>query len=100
LDQGDRTATGAAKVGEVAGSIAPCPEPAGWPAAEQTVPDEIVDDARRLWPEQTEVGIGQRKLRGGCAQVWGEHVRVVRVEHRRLDRLAEHRVGMMHDVGV
>ena len=46
------------------------------------------------------VVLRQRQLGGGGAQVRAQDVRVGRVEHRRLDRTAEQRGGVVDEVGV
>ena len=56
--------------------------------------------ARGLAAEQRQVVLGERQLGRGAAQLRPEHVRVLRVADGRLDRPAEDRLGMVHEVGV
>ena len=99
LDDRDRCAAGAAQV-DVRPALA---EPsttrlgggAGLPTERQTVDRR---SGRRA--EEGQVGLGQRQLGGSAAQVRSQHVRVRRVQHGRLDRPAEERFGMVHEVGV
>ena len=50
--------------------------------------------------EERQVGIGEGELGGRAAQLRAEDVRVLRVEHGRLDRPAEDRLRVVHEVGV
>ena len=43
---------------------------------------------------------GEGELGGRRAQVGRQHVRVVRIQHGCLDRGAEQRIGVMHEIGV
>ena len=51
-------------------------------------------------PKMRQVGHGQRRLRGGGAQMRPEHVGVVGVEDVGLDGLAEQHLGVVDQVGV
>ena len=72
----------------------------GRPAAQQPAGHQVLGHLGRGRPEQRQVVVGERQLGGRRAQVRGEHVRVVGVEHGRLDRPAEQRLGVVHEVGV
>ncbi len=77
------------------------PVPTGGPVPEQASPDKIRQHSpRSLAAEQRQVVLGERELRRGAAQLRPEHVRILRVEHRRLDRSAEDRLRVVDKVGV
>ena len=61
---------------------------------------EVVDDVLRARAERHEVLRGERQLGRRGAEVGREDVRVGRVEHGRLDRPAEDRGRVVHEVGV
>ena len=100
LDQGDRAAAGRADVGEVGGAVAVGPEPAARSPPQPALLDEAVEEAARGRAEQREVGLGQRQLLGGGAQVGRQDVLVGGVDDRGLDRLAEQRLGVRDQIGV
>ena len=66
----------------------------------QPAASSACDALGRTRAEQREVVLGQRELLGGGRQVRAQDVRVVGVEHRRLDRGAEQRLGVVHQEGV
>ena len=100
LDQRDRRAAGRADVGEVAGPAPVGPEPAARAAPQQPGAGQLVDDVAGGRAEEGQVGLGERDLGGGGAQVRAEDVGVGRVEDGGLDRLAEQRLGVGDEVGV
>ena len=99
LDHPHRLAAGAPDV-EVR-STPRRPVPTGGPVPEQASPDEVRQHSPcGLAAEQRQVVLGERELRRGAAQLRPEHVRILRVEHRRLDRSAEDRIRVVDKVGV
>ena len=101
LDDLDRAAAAAADVGEVGGPLAAGPVPAvgRGGAAARAAPAAAA--ARRLaGPKSSRSSSVSGSLGGGRAQVRGEDVRVVRVEHGGLDGLLEQRLGVVDEVGV
>ena len=100
LDQLHRRPARRADVGEVRGPAAVGPEPAARSPAQQAGSGELVDDRPRGRPEGGQVGLDQRRLVGGGAQVGSEHVGVAGVEDRGLQRLAEQRLRVVDQIGV
>ena len=82
-------APGRADVGEVGGPEAVGPEPAARSPSQPALLDEPVEEVAGGRAEQREVGLGQRELLGGRAQVGRQDVLVGGVDDRGLDRLAE-----------
>ena len=76
------------------------PEPPGRAPAQDAPGDERVDERPRVGTEHREVVVAERQLRRGGREVRPEHVGVVRVHDRRLDRGAEDRLGVADEVGV
>ena len=76
------------------------PEPAARPPPQQPERRQLVDDLARRGAEERQVGLGERLLLRGRAEVRTHHVRVRRVEDRRLDRRADELVGVGDQVGV
>jgi hypothetical protein len=80
------------------------------PAAQQPGGDELVqhpDDrlgrlatGQRSGREEVQVLRPHRQLRSRAAQLRRQDVRILRVEHRRFDRPAEDRLGVVGEVGV
>ena len=72
-----------------------------WALAQRSGGDQRVEHGPHgVAAEQRQVGRGQRRLGRGAAQLRAEHVRVGRVQHGRLDRPAEQRLGVVDQVGV
>ena len=76
------------------------PVPAGGPLPQRPRLDQRVHRLLRTLAEQVQVGRGERGLVGGAGELRREHVRVGRVEHRRLDRPPEQCLRVVHQVGV
>ena len=80
----------------------PGPVQPGRAAAQQPAVDQVVGHlGRRPAPNSGQVVVAQRGSSAAAAHRCGrEHVRVAGVEHGRLDRLAEQRLGVVDEVGV
>ena len=100
LDQLDRLAAAGADVGQVAGPATVGPEPPRGPAPQQPGLGQPVDGLAGGRAEQRQVGLGQRRLLGGRAQVRPEDVVVGGVEDAGLDRPAQQHLGVVDEVGV
>ena len=89
LDDLDGRAARAADVGQVGGALPPRPVPAGGRGgAAARARRAGGSSSAAAGPKSAEVGLGERDLGGGGAQVRGQDVGVVRVEDGRLDRRA------------
>ena len=103
FDEPDGRATSRPDVRQRTCAPAVGPEPAPRAAAEHTRVCEGFDRRTRGRSEDLDAGrpvLGQWELGGSGAQVGPENVRVVGVEHERLDRGPEKRVGMVDEIGV
>ncbi len=82
--------------------VAGGPEPAARPRAQHAAAHEVGQHEAHLvrLAEELEVGLRQRQLGGRAAEVRPEDVRVARVQHGRLHRPPEQRLGVVHEVGV
>ena len=100
LDELEGAAAGGPEVGQVGGPAPIGPEPATRPAPQQARLGQLVEHRTCAGPEQGQVGLHERGLVRGRAQVRTEDDGVVRVEDRRLDRLAQQGLGMVDEIGV
>ncbi|QDL75601.1 hypothetical protein DNK48_24880 [Streptomyces malaysiensis subsp. malaysiensis] len=100
LDDLDRAAARPADVGEVGGALTACPVPRGRPAPQQLALLQLRHQLLGGGPEEFQVGLGERKLGRGRAEVRREDVRVVRVQDGGLHRLPEEGVRVVDEIGV
>ena len=100
LDHAYGVTTGAAQVGQPARRLGVRPVPPGGSAAQGAPLHQLVQQRRRGRSEHRELVRAQRHLGRRGAQVRREHVGVARVEDGGFDRCIQHRLRMVHQIGV
>ena len=99
LDHGDRRTAGAAQVD--VGPASPIQyQPLGRRRSTPAAASSPAARSAGAPPNSSRSRRAQRQFGGGGREVWAEHVRVRRVEHARLHRPLEQRLGMVDQVGV
>jgi len=95
LDELEGATTGGPEIGQVGRPAAIGPEPAARTTPQQSGSGELVEHRACSGAEEGKVGLHQRRLVGGRAQVRAEDDGVVRVEDRGFDGPAKERLGMV-----